>query len=226
MESFLRRERLRRMRRNVIRAGTYFKPELSLYEGGGDRFVVKDCSAMHPLLKGAVGRRTQRRETAIYGRLEGVKGIPAFRGVIDIDAFAVEYIEGETLSRGLAPDRLRRALLDLESIIEAIHSRRVVHLDLKQKRNVLVRPDDTVAVVDFQSALSLESALSSRLLFPWLKGRDRAGLVKFKGKYAPDLLSAEERRIFRRELVLARFWPFTQMVRALRKIFKYETNAS
>lgn len=215
----LNREQLRNRNRRIVRRGTYFKPELSLYEVDGRKIAVKDCSGMRSFLKLLVGRRTQKRETAIYQCLEGVEGVPGFLGIIDEDAFAVEFVEGETLSRQLEKERLASVLENLEKVINSIHARRVVHLDLKQKRNVLVQEDNRVAVVDFQSAIRFRKGPLSNLLFSWLKKRDRAGLIKFKAKYGPELLSSFERKIYSRERILAKLWPFTHLVRGIRKVF-------
>jgi RIO-like serine/threonine protein kinase len=190
---------------------------------GDETVVVKDCSCMHPFLKRLMGQRTQKREVAVYHRLAGVSGIPSFKGVIDKDAFAVEFVAGETLSRAMGQERLGPILENLNKVISGIHERRVVHLDLKQKRNVLVLPDNGVYVVDFQSALCFPEGRLAGLIFSFLRKRDRAGLIKFKGKYAHELLSQTEKDIFRKELFLAHFWPFTAWIRQVRKLFKPET---
>lgn len=219
MNLSLSREQLLSRNRRIVRRGTYFKPEISLYEVDGRKIAVKDCSGMQSFIKRLVGRRTQKREAAVYQRLAGVEGVPGFLGVIDEDAFAVEFVEGETLSRQLEKERLAPVLENLEKVINSIHTRRVVHLDLKQKRNVLVREDNRVAVVDFQSAICFGEGPLSDLIFSWLKKRDRAGLIKFKAKYGPELLSSHEKKIYSRERILARLWPFTHLVRGIRKVF-------
>ena len=219
----LDREQFDGMEQRLLRKGTAFKPELRLCKPEtGEPVVVKDCACMHPLLRRFLGRRNQRREVAIYRRLQGLDGIPALQGIIDENAFAITYIEGETLYRAMGEERLERILKNLEAVIHAIHARKVVHLDLKQKRNVLVREDDTVAVVDFQSAFSFHQGVFGPLCFRLLKGQDLAGLVKFKGKYIPHCLTPREERLFKRYLVLSKLWPFTHLFRLIRKIFKSE----
>lgn len=219
MKTLPKREELARLERRVLQAGRYFRPEIAVYEIEGRWFVVKDCRGMQPLLRGLMGRRSSRREAAIYECLQGVNGIPGFWGHVDGDAFAIDYIEGKTLARDMGTERLRKALLDLETVLVAMHERKVVHLDLKQKRNILVKADDTVAVIDFQSAFFMGKGLLRPLLFNMLKRRDLAGLVKFKAKYVPDLLSPSERKFYKRDQFWARLWPFTHLVRFIRKLF-------
>ena len=132
------REELSSLKRQVLQEGRYFRPDTSIYTKDGVRFVVKDCAGMHPFLRFLMGRRSSKREAAIYQRLEGVRGVPAFYGSLDDHAFAIEHIEGETLARSMGPERLRRALIDLEKVIHDLHARKVVHLDLRQKRNILL----------------------------------------------------------------------------------------
>jgi hypothetical protein len=224
METPLSRDQLLRREGRVIRQGTYFKPEIRVVDVDSGPVVVKDSAAMHPFLKRLMGRRNQRREVKVYQRLDGVAGVPRLLGVIDAEAFLIELIEGETLRRAMAPERLEKALDDLKKVIDAIHARRVVHLDLKQKRNVVVKPDHTVAVLDFQSAICFGSGWLSRVLFSALKRRDGAGLIKFRGRYLPDSLTPAERKRYDREQRLAKLWPFTHLTRALRKLFRSETN--
>ncbi|MCK4378320.1 MAG: hypothetical protein KAW01_03205, partial [Deltaproteobacteria bacterium] len=109
---------------------------------------------------------------------------------------------------------------NLEKVINAIHERGVVHLDLKQKRNVLVKASGKVAVIDFQSSLFFSQSPLGRLMISLLKGRDKAGLVKFKAKYAPSILTPEEKRKYKRDLILSRLWPFSHLGRFVRQIFK------
>ncbi len=220
MDVLASRARFEEMNCTVIKQGSYSKPEVRCYELGREKVAVKDCSCMHPLLKRFIGRRYQRREVSAYERLKNLDGVPKFKGIIDADAFAVEFVEGATLARKLDRERLLRALKNLEKVIAEIHARKVVHLDLKQKRNVIVRPDDTVAVVDFQSAFTIDRGPLAPLLFNILKKRDLAGLLKFRGKYVQDDLTSAEKRRFIQDRVFARFWIFTHLARFLRKIFK------
>lgn len=220
MEPAINRARLELMQKQVLRVGTASRAEVAVYRLADDAIVVKDCISMSPLLRLVFGRRVQKREIGIYRRLADVPGIPVFRGRIDQNAFAMEFIEGDTMARGLDPDRLEKAFLTLDAVLDALHERRVVHLDLKQKRNVIVRPDGRAAVIDFESALYFAPRSPGSILFRFLKGRDRAGLLKFKAKYAPALLTPEEARKARRESMFSRFWPFKLLVRQLRRPFR------
>lgn len=222
MTDLLDRQRLAIMDKRVLRAGSAFEAEVAVYSGTQGEFVVKDCSPMHPLVRAFFGRRVKNREIAIYSRLEGAAGIPRFVGLIDRNAFAIEYIAGQTLARQLEKNRLDTALVDLGAVVEELHARRVVHLDLKQKRNVLVKPDARVAIIDFESAMHFGDGFLGRALFGFLKKRDRAGVVKFKAKYAPYLLDEDEKRVARKERWLGALWPFKRIARFFRDFFGWK----
>ncbi len=213
------RQRLERMEKEVLRSGSYFEAEVALYTGEADRFVVKDCSCMSIVLRSLVGRRAQKREIGIYRRLDGVEGVPSFLGRIDKDAFAIEFVEGNPMARHLKKERLCGAVTGLVEVLDKIHERRVVHLDLKQKRNVMIRPDGSALIIDFESALHLKPGLLGDFLLNILKKRDMAGLVKFKAKYTPHLLSDREKKIAQKESILRYLWPFKRLARFLRLPF-------
>jgi hypothetical protein len=228
METDLNRQRLADMEKKVLRPGSTFEAEVALYSVRGEcpdrspqRFVVKDCLAMHPLVRVLIGRRVKRREIGAYRHLSGIPGVPAFLGRIDRDAFAVEYASGRTMARQLDAGLLEKAFASLASVLAGMHARRVVHLDLKQKRNVIVRADGSVTIIDFESALRIPRFFPGNLLLAFLKRRDRAGLIKFKAKYAPHLLTPEEGSIARRDWFLGILWPFKRITRFFRRFFGF-----
>ncbi len=222
MTPVLDRQRLATMDKRVLRGGSAFEAEVAVYSGSQGEFVVKDCLSMHPLMRALFGRRVKNREIAIYSRLDDAAGVPGFVGVIDRNAFAIEYVEGQTLARHLDRVLLDAALTNLSAAVDGLHARRVVHLDLKQKRNVLVRPDGSVAIIDFESALHLGERFPGRALFGFLRKRDQAGVIKFKSKYAPHLLDAEEVGLARKERWLGALWPFKRLGRLFRSFFGWK----
>ena len=220
MSGTLDRQSLALMEKVVLRPGSAFKAEVALYSCADDRVVVKDCAGLAPLFRSLFGRRIKRREAGTYRILEGVEGVPAFRGRIDRDAFAIEYIEGRTMARQLPEDLLEKAMASLDSVLRDMHARRVVHLDLKQKRNVLVRPDGNVAVIDFESALHFGEGRFGDFILRILQRRDRAGLIKFKAKYAPHLLAPDEKRIAGKERFFGIIWPFKRLARLFKRLVR------
>jgi predicted Ser/Thr protein kinase len=200
-----------------VHAGGPAKAVVSVFESGGRRFVVKDVRAMHPWARHIYGRRVLRREERALRALDGVVGVPRLLGRIDADALALEYVDGEPLRRDLDPARLRRACSQLGSRIDGMHERGVVHLDLRQKRNLLIDAQGDVFLVDFQSAWVLRrGGALFRLLAPF----DRSAVLKFQWRYAPDLLDERQRRRARRAEWLRRFWIFHRFGPLLRFLLR------
>lgn len=91
------------------------------------------------------------RERARYRRAAGIDGVPALGPVQGERWLLHEYMEGRTLDyeAPVAPD-----FYDcLEGIVRALHERGVIYLDLSKRDNVIVRPDGTPALIDFQISL-------------------------------------------------------------------------
>ena len=190
-----------------IHPGSATKAAIRVCVADGRRFVVKDVGGMHPLVRSLYGRRVLHREERALAALAGVPGVPALLGRIDPDALALEFIDAEPLRRDLEPARLRRACAQLTERIGRMHERGVVHLDLRQKRNVLVDAAGEVFLVDFQSAWVLApGGLALRLLAPL----DRSAALKFRWRYAPELLDEAERGRARRLKRLGRLWIFNR----------------
>jgi serine/threonine protein kinase len=119
------------------------------------------------------------REHEMLQRLAGIPGIPKAHGVFSVGEHrfvAMEYVEGIPLNKALVR---RYPLIDItagpddfasytgwaldvyaqvETAILAMHERGVVYGDL-HLFNVLIRPDDTIALLDFEvSSLAEENA--------------------------------------------------------------------
>ncbi|HEY3225599.1 MAG TPA: hypothetical protein VGK61_01225, partial [Planctomycetota bacterium] len=129
-------------------------------------------------------------------------------GIVDGRALLLEYVPGRTLGKfrpGDLPDSFYRAL---EEILEAVHRRGVVHLDLRQKKNILVADrDGRPHIIDFANAARVDGALG--ILGGNLKAVDRGGLLKFKARYFPHLLTDKDRVALKRQESLRKFWPFS-----------------
>jgi hypothetical protein len=213
------RGELEQLPATVIHAGSATKSSVRVVATGGQRLLVKDVRPLHPLLRTIYGRRVLRREERALAALEGTAGVPRLLGRVDVDAIAMEYLDAEPLRRDLGRERLEAALAKLGERVDALHERGVVHLDLRQRRNVLVGPAGEVFLVDFQSALVLGRGGMGGVLLRWLARFDRGGVLKFKARYAPQLLTAAELRVARRQRWLGRLWIFHRFGPMLRWLF-------
>lgn len=173
---------------------------------------------MWPLLRLTYGRFMQARELYVLRAIEGFDGAPRLVGVIDHDAFAEELIEGEHFNRGIDPARLSTIFANLEQTITALHARRVVHLDLREKKNILITQDGRTVILDFESALRCGRGVLGRTLLRWLSALDRSALLKFKSKLAPNLLTALEWQRLKRYERVTRLWFPKDLVAWLKRL--------
>jgi predicted Ser/Thr protein kinase len=192
----------------LLQQGSWGKADILLIEAGVRRAIVKDFRRKIWPVRW-YGRWQIRRESSIYRRLTGVSGVPRYYGRIGKNAIAIEYIEGERIShwkrRELPPALFPR----LWRLIEEIHGRGIVHIDLRKRDNILVTPAGDVYIIDFNASFRfLPGSPGGRWVFPLLRKVDHFGFLKWKAALAPSQLSDTERTDFQRMTFLRRFWIF------------------
>jgi hypothetical protein len=172
----------------------WYKPALRPLVFRGIPVLVKDFRPCPLPWRLTWGRLMVARECAIYAALAGLPGIPRFLGRLDADAIAVERVEGRDLSH-YRKGTLPAGFVDrLETVVRGLHERGVVHLDLRQRRNILVAAGEAPVLIDFASALRLPKGSA---LLRVLAVTDRSGVAKLRRKHAPDTLSDDDRRLLR-----------------------------
>ncbi len=144
----------------------------------GQQVVLKEARP-HAGLDGAGNDAVTRlrRERAALERLADVLQVPRVHDSFELGEhcfLAVEYVDGQPLNKlqverypligASANETARREYTtwalavyrEVEWAVEAMHERGVVHGDLHML-NVLVRPDDSVAILDFEVAGSVDA---------------------------------------------------------------------
>ncbi len=182
MPSVPTRAELDRLPRELLNRGNRRNPDVYRVAFAGRSQVVKDFAPRGAWVRATIGRWVTAREARAWRALEGHPCVPAFLGVVDDLAFAVEYRPGRRMGRGLRgevpadfADRLDAALADM-------HARGVVHLDLRHRSNVLLGEDGHPILIDFGSALVLRpGGLPARLLARF----DRRAARKWRRKLGP-----------------------------------------
>lgn len=176
---------------------------------GSDQWVLKDFSRKDCLFRQTLARFLVRREWKTLCRLEGLAGIPAKPVRFGPLTLGYRFVPGETL-RSV---QRRNATLDreyfcaLERLVAELHLRGYAHLDLRNGKNILVKPDGCPHLLDFQAGLWIGS-------FPkWLRrlfeAVDYSGVHKWCARLAPQHLDEERRATLRRFNYKRRFWPFS-----------------
>jgi hypothetical protein len=88
-----------------------------------------------------------------------------------------------------------------------MHARGVAHLDLRQKKNILIA--ERPYVIDFANAVLVRPDSPLRPLLPRLKRVDESGLIKFKARNWPHLLTDADREFLKAHRDLRSFWIFS-----------------
>jgi serine/threonine protein kinase len=101
--------------------------------------------------------------------------------------------------------------VELSRAIERLHARGVAHLDLRQRRNVLIDGRGRPVLVDFAAAIVSRTGSPLRLAFPLFRAIDRGAVLKHRRLLAPSGLSERERRADRFFGALGRLWRIVRL---------------
>lgn len=182
-----------------------FRPTVRLLEHGGAHWVAKDYRACTPLYRWTVGAWNLRRERSALERLRDVEGVPHVEATVGRWIVVLTHFRGRDIGKADKERQDEAFFASLGRIVAQMHERGVVHLDLRQRRNILIRPEGTAAVIDFGAALCLRpgSALLRRLA-----RIDDSGVLKYKRRARPGSLSSEEEDRLERAERRRSLWPF------------------
>jgi RIO-like serine/threonine protein kinase len=183
-----------------------FRPTVRLVEADGVRFVVKDYRACTALYRWTVGAWNLRRETGALQRLAGLDGVPALEARVGRWIVVMTHLDGRDLGKARKEKQTPAFFDALGALVDAMHARGVVHLDLRQRRNVLVLRGGRPGIVDFGGALRMRPGTRLHAL---LAEVDRSGVLKYKRRANPDSLTRDEARALRRAGRRRRLWPFS-----------------
>jgi RIO-like serine/threonine protein kinase len=136
-----------------------------------------------------LARALLRREAEVLAMLDGIDGVPQLLR-LERDLLVRSFIDGAPLHEARVTDAGWFA--SAAHLLRRLHAAGVCHNDLAKEPNLLVRPDGSAGIIDFQLAVR-----SSRRghLFRIARYEDIRHLLKHKRSYRPDLLTRRERRI-------------------------------
>lgn len=194
----------------VIRQGSWAKPDIKSVAYGSDRAVLKDFSDKSWLVR-LLGRRQVAREMRALRRLQGIAGIPRCYGEAGRVGLLMEPIEGERITRWCRRKRQETGPMfeRLARLVDQIHARGVAHIDLRKRDNILITEDGRPCIIDFNASFCFDPAgPGARFLFPILRRIDDSAVLKWKSRLAPELLSPDEAVRHRFMSRLRRLWFF------------------
>jgi RIO-like serine/threonine protein kinase len=162
----------------------------------GSTWVVKDFSSCPAPVRATWGRLMISREVKALQALQGIDGVPEKPFRISPTTLCYRYQEGETL-RHIDREKIPVDFFpQLELAVRRIHERNYAHLDLRNRRNILMRSDGKPGILDFQTALNLNTLPSS--VRAKIQQIDLSGIYKAWMKLSPESIDAERRDILSR----------------------------
>ena len=191
----------------LVKGNTFGKPDLYQVKVGDQTLMVKDVRERPLVFRWTLGLWLIRKEWDIYSRLIGVRGIPRPVERVDRFAFVTEYVYGRPLQRGEAlPTTF---FSDLERILNEIHARGIVHLDMRHKGNILISEQGDPYLIDFNSSIAFrKKGWLRHTVFPFLQQVDHGGMLKLKARVSPTLMTPEETASLKRFNRIRRLWIF------------------
>lgn len=193
-----------RAERQLLRDGQWANARVELVQLNGADWTVKDFSSRSWWVRNGIGRFLLGRELRVLRRLHGITGISPAAFRIDAFAMATRFLPGRMLAQ-VRPDEVTPAFfLQLETLVQAIHARKLVHLDIRGPKNLLLLPDGTPGIIDFQSSLS--TRWMPGFLRRTLEDIDLGGVYKRWNLWQPQSLDAGRRAVFERGNRLRRLW--------------------
>lgn len=188
----------------LLRDGRWANARVSRVEIDGGVWTLKDFSGRSGWVRQTLARFLLRRELRALARLRGIEGVPGDAFRVDAGAIAARFVPGTILAK-LDPAQITPGFLErLEDLLRAIHARGVVHLDTRGASNVLMRPDGSPGIIDFQA--SLATRWMPRWLRRVLEDFDLSGVYKKWAAWQPQAMDEARRAEFDRINRLRRFW--------------------
>lgn len=199
----------RRSERVLLGRGRWPKAEIWRVRIGGEDWIVKDFAARGFFARNLVGANFARRDLRALQRLAGVKGIPVGAFRLDRHAIAYRFVPGRPLATIPGEEQPPELFVALEATLREVHTRGIVHLDVRNCRNVIVNDRDEPVLLDFEAHLDT---------LGWLRGQrarlerfDLAGVYKHWWRARPETLSPERLAVLEQMNRWRKAWVFRGM---------------
>ena len=205
----LTRSEYERLPRRLLSKPSRWKPAVWRVETPEGPIVVKDARG-HGVVHRLVARWLIGRERRVLERITSIDCVPRLLGQRSTGTrWCSTLVPGRTLDGNLFRARPRELVAQLSELINSLHALGVFHLDLHQRKNLLVDETGRLRVVDFGAAVALGPA-ARLFLGGLLTHSDRHAPYKYLARFAPEELTLDEARAVVWQRRLRRLWPFVR----------------
>lgn len=189
----------------VLSRGRWANAVLYVHRHGAEHWVVKDFRPRSFTVRNTIGRFLIRRETRALGKVAGIAGVPAGAFRLDAHALAYRFVTGVPLNDADLGPRAGDFFTRLERLLSEVHAAGgMLHLDVRNGRNVLVSEGGEPVLLDFQS--HIRTGWMPARLRRWGEQFDLAGVYKHWERRSPETLGEARADLLARVNWWRRFW--------------------
>ncbi len=184
----------------VFKRDVFSETRAGHFDDQPDQRVARRIVTASPLWSRPIAWYLAKREIRALRSVAGIEGTPDIIKV-DADGLFRNWTDGTPLH--LARPAHAEWYTDAKRLLRDMRRRGITHNDLAKPQNWLMLPDGKAAVIDFQ----LASCHRRRgRLYMLMAYEDLRHCLKQKRAFAPDLMTATERRILARKSLPSRIW--------------------
>lgn len=153
-----------------------------------------------------LGRIVANHEIAIFEKLQGVPGVPAFLGRIGKTGFLHAYVPGEPLTpqHPFTP----KFFDDLHQLFADIHARGIAYVDSNKRENILFGDNGKPWLIDFQISYRGRNNVLCRWILTRFQNEDWYHYYKHKTRLMPQHCTPEEMDRAQRQSLLIKIHRF------------------
>ncbi|MEW5693407.1 MAG: RIO1 family regulatory kinase/ATPase [Candidatus Hydrogenedentota bacterium] len=195
----------------LLKKGSATKSDVYISTLNNKIVIIKSFKNKYWFIKYTYGWLVLNREYKILKRLKNIQGIPE---IIDFNDFQLleTYIPGKSFATlYIEKKSLPASVFNIiYKIVDEIHKRRIVHLDLRLSSNYLLGDDGLPYILDFNTCLYIPHLpIIGNLILNLLKKIDYSGIIKMKYEFCPDAITEKEKILFQRISRFRLLWLFT-----------------
>ncbi len=205
-QGLITRDEIKRNTPELLSRGRACNADIELLKRSDGIWVIKDFSKRNLIIRNSWGRAIISYEARVLSKLTGITGFPQDAHRVDGEALAYRFIPGDTIFARHESLPGRPFFKELEALVKTMHSKNIVHLDLRNRRNILITDTQKPYVLDFQSAISTKHIPAAlRRMFESI---DMAGVYKHWFRYSPETIGKTRAEYLIEVNRRRSWWPF------------------